>query len=203
MSSKAHPVVNVSPIPKPAPQENMYSIGDREPVLPIQVSNHEHSERPELYETPTADEASPTLEAPDVSHQSMIQYVGVDFRDLPPFAVSIQGGAMLMETAGCSNLNQGGVQLPPQPSKTMDDVPEVDNPTFNSGEFTIRGNPSLLFSSRYSLSRYFTIDHHNEPLRHEAGIAVSEGRIQVGQDMFTKRMVELICGIDTLFNEQS
>jgi len=200
MSSKAHPATKVNLTPtEPGLQEN---IGDREPVTSTQVSNHEHSKHPELYETPTLDEASPTLEALDISNQSKIQYVGAGFRDLPPFIVPFQGGTMLMEAAECPNMDQGGEHFL-HTSKTMHDPPAIDCPTFNSGEFTIQENSSLLFSPWYSLSRCFTIDPHNEPLRHEAGIAVSEGRIQVGQDMFTKRMVELICGIDTLFNEES
>ncbi|KAF8448219.1 hypothetical protein BGX38DRAFT_1270426 [Terfezia claveryi] len=209
MSSKAHSFVNVSLNPTESEvQENMHQIGivpdlaiDHEPVPSgsMQLSNHEHPECSELYETPIV---SPTLEAPDLSHQSMIQYV--DFGDPSPLVVSFQRDSTLMETAtsGYSNVDQGGEHLPDCSNKTMYDPSEGDDPTLDPSDFTTQENFSTLyFSSLYSLSRYFTIDLHNEPLRHEAGIAVFEGRIQEGQDMFIERMLELSCGIDTLFDE--
>ncbi|RPB25188.1 hypothetical protein L211DRAFT_848066 [Terfezia boudieri ATCC MYA-4762] len=211
MSRKAHSVVSVSLNPTESEtQENMHPIGafpyfaiDHEPVPSgsMQLSNHEHLECSELYETPIV---SPTLEAPDLSHQSMIQIV--DFGGPSPLVVSFQSDSALMETAtsGYSNVDHGGEHLRNCSNKTMYDSSEGDDSTFDPSDFTIQENSSTLcFSSLYSLSRYFTIDPHNEPLRHEAGIAVFEGRIQEGQDMFIKRMLELSCGIDTLSNEQS
>jgi len=205
MSSRADPVVNnLTPTNRDA-QEHIFPIGvlhvfvtDDEPARSIQHSTHEcseppeppkhsdpseHSYPPELYdEIPTTDEASPTLEARVPVIKSIDAYV----KDPPPVVVSTQGNTVLMEAAASRASSLGpGASPPPYPS---------------DGDFTTRGN--LLFSSPYLLSRFFTIDHYNESLRHEAGIAASEGRIRGGRDMFVQRLVELIVGIDTLFNEE-
>jgi len=208
MSSRPHSVVDLSiTSTDPGLQEHVQPIGvlpllaiDNEPTPSPQPSINENSGRLKLYETSTANEISPTLEAPDLPGQPMIQ--SANFGDPPSFLVSFQDGAILMEiaTSRDSNLHPGG-GLPHYPSKTAYDSPEIGNSTFHSGSSTAQENTTLLFSSPYSLSRHLRIDPHNEPLRHEVDIAVSEGRIRGGQNMFIQRVVELMCGIDTLFNE--
>ncbi|KAF8448223.1 hypothetical protein BGX38DRAFT_598212 [Terfezia claveryi] len=189
MSSRTLPVVNsdFNPIDRD-PQEYIHPIGVL-PVLAINIestqSKHEHTEQPEHHaETSKMDEAPPMLEAADLSYQPMIQHL--DVKDPPPrpSVVSNQHNTILMEEAAsrASSFDQED-SPPPNPS---------------DGDFTTQENPSLIFSSPYLLSRFFTIDHYNESLRHEAGIAASEDRIRDGQNMFIQRVVEIIFGIDTL-----
>lgn len=173
----------------PDPQEGIRPIG----IIPIfiidgtqfiQVPQIKHSESSELYEASATNEAPPMLEDTDISNQPINQCV--DFQDPPPVVGLAQGEVMPTE-AGDSR---------------MDQEVESPSPYQSNGGHTTQENASLYFSSPYLLSRFLTIDQYNEPLQHEAGIAVSEGRIQPGQNMFLKRVVELIFGIDTLFNAE-
>ena len=42
----------------------------------------------------------------------------------------------------------------------------------------------------YILSRYFEIDYENEPLRHEAAVAIAEQRVHQGENMLRKKVTE-------------
>ncbi|KAF8421766.1 hypothetical protein EV426DRAFT_607764 [Tirmania nivea] len=187
MSTRAHLAVNIDLTPiDPDSQEHVYPIGvlpllavDGKPTRFTELSKHEHSEPPELYERSTTDEAPLTLGAAGLSNQPITQ--DVDPKDPPPVVVSIQG----IQAAACrdSSLNHRESH-PPSPSK---------------GDFMTEANATLIFSSPYVLSRFFTIHPYHESLRHEAAIAVAEGRIQEGQNMFIERVMDLVNGIDTLF----
>ena len=179
------------------PQEPMRPIGilpvlaaDDEPTQSIQMSIErselpERSDPPELdYETPTTDIASPTLEATVPLDQPVMG--SVDVKDPPPVLVSTQGNTTLMEAAASRPSSSDQADSPP--------------PNSSDGDIATQENSPLFFSSPYLLSRFFTMDYYNESLRHEAGIAEAEGRIRGRQNMFIQRVVELVLGIDTLFN---
>ncbi|RPB25186.1 hypothetical protein L211DRAFT_836491, partial [Terfezia boudieri ATCC MYA-4762] len=202
MSSRTHSIVDSDFNPTDRdPQEYIHPIG----VLPvfainvestqyIQLSQHEHTEQPEDYaEASTTDEVPPMLEAADISDQPVIQYV--DVKAPPPGVVSNQGNTIFMEKVA-STVSRFDQENSPPPNPSDGDSPP---PNPSDGEFTTQENPSLSFQSPYLLSRFFTIDSYNESLRHEAGIAASENRIRDGQNMFQKRLMELLFGIDTLF----
>lgn len=40
----------------------------------------------------------------------------------------------------------------------------------------------------YIMQRFFTINVENEPLRYEASVAIEEGRIHEGDDMYSQRI---------------